>query len=511
MTHRGPSLLRSLASSWLGLAAGVGIAFFLSPFVVNKLGAEWYGVWAVAAQFTGYLYLLDFGVRESVIRYTSKYAARNQPAQLNRVLTAALVIYSAITILAMVAVAVCVWGVPRWFNLEPHYWRDARFAMLFAGLTIAQTFLFNVFAGIVTGLRRWDIGNATGVILNVIRAGLLVGFLQAGYGIVGVAVIQFAVALAGGVATAVIAIVLLRKGGMPFRLVPLSARLFRALSKRIFGYGAYVIVNNVGEKVIGATDAIVVGVFLPIAAVAHYAVAGSLIGYLRAILGSTAQVFNPLASHLRSIRQGEELRRALLLGVAINVLITLPVAAAFMILGDQFIALWMGTEFAEPSGAVLAVLAAAAVVAAPQYIVSSVLYGISRHRTIALLRIAEAVANLALSVVLVKWMGLVGVALGTAVPSAVIVLLVLPFTVCPMLGVALGDYYDRAYLRPLVAVAPFVAGAWWVRMYARPDSLMTFVATIGVLTTIYVPFAFLVGLSAAERELVLRRYGWRTA
>lgn len=509
--YRGPSLLKSLASSWLGLFAGIGIAFFLSPFVVNKLGAAWYGVWAVAGQFTGYLYLLDFGVRESVIRYTSKYAARRQPAQLNRVLTSALLIYGGITVLALIAVGICIWGVPHWFDLAPEYWRDTRLALFFTGLTIAQTFVFNVFAGVVTGLRRWDIGNAMGVLINLGRAALLVVFLNAGHGIVAVAAIQFLVALIGGVATTVVAFVLLRRHGLAFRWQQLGLRRFRATSRRIFSYGMYVIINNVGEKIIGATDAIVVGLFLPIAAVAHYAVAGSLIAYLKSILGATAQVFNPLASHLHTIREGDELRRAVLLGVAMNALITLPVATAFILLGDQFIGLWMGSEFAGPSGEVLAVLGGAAILAAPQYVVSSVLYGISRHRTIALLRVTEAAANLVLSIAFVKWVGLVGVALGTAVPSAVIVVGVLPLIVCPMLRIDLGDYYDRAYLRPLLAIVPFAAGAYWVRTMALPHSLPAFFAAVAVLTVLYIPCAFGLGLVASERALVLRRYGWRAA
>lgn len=509
--YRGPSLLRSLASSWLGLIAGIGIAFFLSPFVVGKLGAGWYGVWAVAGQFTGYLYLLDFGVRESIIRYTSKYAARGQSDQLNRVLTSAILIYSSITLLAGITVGLCIWGIPHWFDLAPEYWRDTRIALFFTGLTIAQTFVFNVFAGVVTGMRRWDIGNAMGVLVNLGRAALLVVFLNAGYGIVAVAAIQFFVALVGGIATTIIALSLLRQHRMAFQWQRLGIRRFRATARRIFGYGAYVIVNNVGEKIIGASDAIVVGLFLPITAVAHFAVAGSLIGYLKAILSTTAQVFNPLASHLHTLRQGEEMRRALLLGVAINVIVTLPVAAAFILLGDQFIALWMGKEFARPSGEVLAVLGGAAALSAPQYIVSSVLYGISRHRTIAMLRVVEAAANLALSIALVKWVGLVGVALGTAVPSAVIVVGVLPLIVCPMLGLDLVDYYDRAYLRPLMAVVPFAAGAYWLRTSAMPQSLPEFFAAIAALTAIYIPCAFGLGLNAPERALVMRRYGWRAA
>src|SRR5690606_16941316 len=161
------------------------------------------------------------------------------------------------------------------------------------------------------------------------------------------------------------------------------------------------------------TDAIVAGIFLPIQSVTYLAIAGSLVGYLRALLGTSAQIFNPLASELHTLREGSKLTAAFLLGVKICTLITAPIAASFVILGEEFIGLWMGPEFAGPSSPVLTVLALAAFFSAPQYVFSSVLYGMSRHRVIALLRIAEAAANLLLSIVLVKTIGLVGIALGT--------------------------------------------------------------------------------------------------
>ncbi len=84
---------RSITSNWIMLALNVGVAFFLSPYVVKHLGSVYYGIWALANQFIGYLYLLDFGVRESVIRYTAKYVAKQQPRQLNQVLSTAILLY----------------------------------------------------------------------------------------------------------------------------------------------------------------------------------------------------------------------------------------------------------------------------------------------------------------------------------------------------------------------------------------------------------------------------------
>lgn len=508
---RGSSLARSLASSWLALGIGVAVSFFLSPFVVNKLGAAWYGVWALAGQFTGYLYLLDFGVRESVIRYTSKYAARRQGTQLNRILTTALVIYGLVALLALAIVAVCVWRAPYWFNLEQQYWSDARWAIALTGLTIVQTFVFNVFSGVLLGLQRWDIGNAVGIASNLLRATLIVVFLLQGNGIVAVAAVQFAVSLLSGIVIAIVSVVLLRGRSLAFRPVRLGARRFVATARRVLGYGFYVIVNNVGEKVITATDAIVVGVFLPVYSVAYYAIAGSLVGYLRSLLSATAQVFNPLASHLHTMRQPRELRAAFMLGAKTSVLLALPVACAFVVVGQEFIGLWMGPEFAKPSGEVLAILAVAAILSAPQYVLSSVLYGMSRHRVIAWLRIGEAIANLALSITLVQRIGLVGVALGTAIPNLVVVMLVLPQVTRRIVGIGLWEYYEKVYLRPAAAIVPFAVVAWWLRDAHKAANLAEFFLQMAALTLLYAPCAFALVLDKSERRYVLRRFGLWTA
>lgn len=498
-------LLRGLASSWLGLAIGIVISFFLSPFVVNKLGAAWFGVWAVAGQFTGFLFLLDFGVRESVIRYTSKYVARHQGAQLNRVLSTAILLYGGITTLALLATAVVVWGMPHWLDLEPQFVSDARIAMAFTGATIAVTFLFNVYTGIIMGLRQWELVSAVGICLNVLRALLIVLFLWQGYGIVALAAIQFAITILQGLIQAVMSRHMLRGRGLPFHLEWLGPRRFRAFARKLFGYGFYVIVNNVGEKLIAMTDAIIVGIFLPIASVAYYAIAGTLVNHLRQLFGSAATLFNPLSSHLHALGHRKAVNDAFMFGMKINIIIGLPVSTVFVVLGQHFIALWMGQEFAEPAAQVLTILAITAVLSAPQFLISSVLYGLSRHRIIAVMRIIEGVINLGLSIVLVQIIGLPGVALGTAIPSIIIVMFVLPIMSRRAIGIDLTRFYVEGYLRPLLAVVPMAALAYWVRISYPASNLFYFFVQVALLCMVYLPCAFALILNADERLQIVKK------
>jgi len=86
-----------------------------------------------------------------------------------------------------------------------------------------------------------------------------------------------------------------------------------------------------------------------------------------------------------------------------------------------------------------------------------VLFGISKHGTLAVVTLIEGVANLALSILLVRPYGILGDALGTAIPLLGTSILFLPAHLCSRLGIRVGTFLRQAYLLPLMLCAPLVA------------------------------------------------------
>jgi len=502
---RARNVVRSIASNWAMLGLNVVIALFLSPYVVNKLGSVYYGIWALTLQFTGYLFLLDFGVRESVIRYVSKYNARQKAGPLNAVLTTAVHIYVPITLICCALTALCAWGVPYWFDLDPALRAEARWTTLLIGGSIALTFIFNIYTGIQYGLQRFDLANGFGMIIVLLRTALIVWLLDAGYGIVALSAVQFGMTIVGGLMGVAIATYLLRKANLSFKLVKLAGKRRSALRKRVFGYGAYVLINNLGQKLIFASGAVVTAVMLPIAAVTPYAIAGSLIDNLRSLVSMTASVFNPVSSHLHALGRGDEVARVMRTGSKLAVFVALPIAMSFVVLGAEFIALWMGEEFRQPAGMVLLVLGLAQIISAPHFIVSSVLYGISQHRVIALIRISEGVLNLALSILFAWKFGVVGVALGMSIAHVISVGIVLPLRACRVVKLPLHSYYVATIVRPAIAIVPFTLAAIWLPTHYPASNLFVLLAQIaGLVVVLYVPSVFALGLDKEERAMVMR-------
>ncbi len=318
------------------------------------------------------------------------------------------------------------------------------------------------------GLQRIYLVSQVGIYYAALR---LVGtylLLTNGYGLVGLSVLHLALSLFH--AAFVVRLCLVYLPDVPLR----PSRPQRAEVTRLLNYGKYVLMANIGDKIVFATDAIVIGMFLPIAALTPYAIAGTLIDSMRSVVKPMAAVFNPLTSSLRASGHEMALGRVLQAGAKGAIVVGLPICIGFIMLGERFVSLWIGDAHASMAGRVMTVLSIGYIVGLPYYTISGILYGLAEHRTVAILRVVEGATNLTLSVALVKGVGLLGVALGTAIPHMIVVGWILPRTLPKIFPVDLRAYYVAVYGRTLLASVPFVVACWLVRTVVQPASLASF-------------------------------------
>jgi O-antigen/teichoic acid export membrane protein len=475
---------RNILSNWGTLLVGIVVSFFLAPYVVNKLGDAYYGLWAVLMQFTGYLNLMDFGVREAIIRNAARANARHAEGKLNRVVTVSLAMYSAIALLCILAAVGAAASIPLWLEVEPEKLWDAQVAITVTGITIGLSFIFNLFSGVLLGFQRFDVVNAINVPMQFIRAGAVVATLAAGHKIVGLSLVQLAITVLSGFGMIAICLVYLRRREMRLAILRLRWRRAVAMARSLIGYSAQVLISNIGQRITFASDALVVAAFLPVASVTYYAIAGSLIDYFRNLSVSTMQVFSPKTSHHHALREHDKVRGTLMASATLSLIVGAPVIIAYIVLGEQFIGLWMGGRFAAESGAVLATLAIGMILSPSHHAMVATLYGLGRPEIVARFRLAEAVANITLSVILVQRMGLLGVALGTTIPHLVLTGIALPWITCRITGLRLREFYGGVVVKCALVSLPFLAGCLALNGADIPN-LAVFFAAVGALTALH--------------------------
>ena len=489
-------VLSNVFSNWATLVLNLLISFFLAPFVVNRLGSTYYGIWVIMMQLTGYLYLLDFGVRESVIRYVSKYNAEEDSQKIGRVINSALVLYSLICLLCIATAAVIAYIFPFVFKISPESISVARIVVLITGINLGQFFVFNVFTGVLMGMQRYDIFNKVSICFAIIRVVLIVYFLNRGYGIIALAGIQLVINFVINLINYVMSRRILH-----FRLsIRFSKRNHSTIIKQLVNYSFFVLLINICQKLIFYTDALVIGYFLSASSITYYAIAGNLIEYLRRFVISMANVLNPFVSELDSRRDPTTIITVLIQGTKFSLLIGLPICAVYFTMGHNFIQLWMGAEYAGPAAAVLMILSITHLFSLPHYTVSSVLYGLSKHKIIAYSKLFEAAANVVISILLVKPYGIIGVAYGTAFPHLISVLFVFPIMITRIMNLSLKKYLLESYTGPLISSVPFIYVCFFLEKHHPTDNLIFFFGQILLILPIYIFPAWFISFSKEERK-----------
>jgi O-antigen/teichoic acid export membrane protein len=216
------------------------------------------------------------------------------------------------------------------------------------------------------------------------------------------------------------------------------------------------------EKLRFQTGPILVGALISSTAVAYFAIGSKLVEYSTSAVRSMAVIFTPMSSHLHATGDAMRLRQTLVLGNRACALIIFPLCAILVILGRSIIEVWMGANYLS-SYLILVILSVSRTLYLAQSTSTKILLGMGRHRTLAAVLLLEGGINIVLSILLSRNFGIVGVALGTAIPLTVTSVFFLPRHVCRELDMSVRTFLSQAYLLPLTLCVPLVGLLWLMK------------------------------------------------
>jgi O-antigen/teichoic acid export membrane protein len=490
-------VLRNILSTWVGYATTLVVGFLLAPFVVHHLGNTGYGAWTLVTALTGYFGMLDLGLRQSVGRFVARSMALNDHTNVNRTISNALAMLGTAGLLTLLATAVASFAFSA-FHLEQHTRNDARLALLITGASICLALPMSVFNAVLFSLERFDIVTGITLMGSLLRSSLVVLVLSRGHGLVALALVTLIASATEYLVAAVCAKLLFR----PLR--PGLRHISLAGCRELFTFGIFRFIWIVANQLIFYSDSIVIGVFLNAAAITYFAIAGSLINYGRNIVSLAADTFCPAATQLDAQKNEAGLQNLLIFGTRVSLSVGLPLCLGFLFLGKQFIVLWMGPAYAI-SATYLAILTIPQFSSMAQYISAVVLVGMARHKVLAFVAIAEGVANLLLSILLVRQIGLVGVAWGTAIPHAFVTLVVIPGYVLRTLNMGWRAYVVRAVLPATAGAIPAGLVCWAFSNLITEASWFAFGMEALSVATVAGLMGYFTCLSPVQRSKVLQK------
>ena len=487
------NLLTGTATKYVLLAANIAIGVFLMPYTVRHLGTSEYGLWMLVASMTAYFSLFDLGYGNGLVRHVAHADARGDIPLVNQILSTFVVIYLGLGVLVVIAAAGMMAWVPYFPKLNPSDVPLARFILAVIGIRIALGFPMTVFGAVTTARQRFALNNLVATASAIVNAAVQFTLLARGHHVRAV--------VAGSVT-----VDLLTYGAYAwtarraFPALRLRFSMFRtSLVRDVTAFSLYVFVISVAVQIGFNLNNIVVGAALGTSAVAVYAVTLRLADTQRNLSNQFNTLMFPVVVRYGAANDPDALRRMLLEGTRLSMTLVCGLTVCLIGFARPLIVRWMGPGF---DGAVLPlyVLAITGIVLIGQAPLGNILLGTGRHRLVAFVSLAEALANFALSVLLVRRYGLVGVAFGTAIPVFIANVFVLAPAVCRQLDVSLLGFGRDVATAPLVGAAASSLAVWLVRTAWPPQSLLAIIGEGTITGIVYLAALWMFGLDRSLRQ-----------
>ena len=189
----------------------------------------------------------------------------------------------------------------------------------------------------------------------------------------------------------------------------------------------------------------------------------------------------------------------LLRGCQASLAIMFPISLTLLFRGKTFINLWMGPQYGHIAGTVLQILLISQFFNASGSTPSSLMMATGKHKPVAIAASISAALNLLLSIVLVKIIGLYGVAWGTSIATTTVYLSFWPRYLRKVLDVPIHTFLWTGLGKIAVCSIPFAIASAAADMFWHPHSLVMFFAEVLLTLPVYAVSVLVVFRAEASR------------
>lgn len=441
-----------VAASYANTLVALATNLVAIPVYVRLLSKADYGLLLTVMSLTAYLPLLNLGISRTTSNRFAEAHAAGEGERANRILATGFWTYVRITAVALVVVLLAIWVLPveRLFRGYGDVTRIRVFVSVAAGLLLVELPL-TIFPACL---------RATGHISrqqNLLSVQLLGRFAVSIVAVVLWGDITILVALLG-VVNIVVDLVQWQSLRKRFDALRFPAHLRDSrLARELRAPSAYYLLLDVGSVVLFGCDAIVISITLGPGAVTSYVLAQRLVLMVGAVPAEIAHNYGPRFIRDRGAGDEEALQRDCCQAFCLCIWVGSGLLLLVAVLGRPFLDLWVGPSNYVGDSAfrfLLAMLALQVLL----YPLDTLLVVLGRHKRYALGTAAEAVLNLTLSLILVRSMGVAGVALGTVLARLVTATPIMAGEASKVLGGSAGAIARRTagiVMPPLVVTSLF--------------------------------------------------------
>lgn len=479
------------------------VGLLYTPYMLRMMGQSEYGLYSLVASVIAYLTVLDLGFGNAIVRYTAKFRAEKKTEEQYEMFGMFFLLYLVIGIIAFGI------GLGLYFNVDTLFGNTmtavelsrARIMMLLLVANLAFTFPMSIWGSIIQAYEDFVFQKSLNIIRIILNTVVMICLLHFGYKAVAMVVVQTIF----NVLTLVINFIYCRRK-LNIHIYFRFKHFHWGFLKEVAIYSFWIFLNAIMDRVYWSTGQFVLGAMVGTAAVAVFAIAIQLEGMYMQFSTAISSVFLPkVTAMVATNRSRKEISDLFIRTGRIQYIVLAYILSGFIIFGRQFIELWAGADYTD-AYIISLLFFIPLTVPLIQNLGITILQARNEMKFRSVLYIIIALVSLAMQIVLTRFFGGIGCAMGVSGALVVGQILIMNVYYRRRQDLDIMTFWKEISKMSIIPIVLIFSSMLVIRHFFALDSWGKLILGIAAFSLVYIPLFFRFSMTDEERNLFISMF-----
>ena len=479
------------------------VGLLYTPYMLRMMGQSEYGLYSLVASVIAYLTVLDLGFGNAIVRYTAKFRAEKKTEEQYEMFGMFFLLYLVIGIIAFGI------GLGLYFNVGTLFGDTmtavelgrARIMMLLLVANLAFTFPMSIWGSIIQAYEDFVFQKSLNIFRIILNTAVMICLLHFGYKAVAMVVVQTIF----NVLTLVLNFIYCRRK-LNIHIYFRFKHFHWGFLKEVAIYSFWIFLNAIMDRVYWSTGQFVLGAMVGTAAVAVFAIAIQLEGMYMQFSTAISSVFLPkVTAMVATNRSRKEISDLFIRTGRMQYIVLAYILSGFIIFGRQFIELWAGAGYTD-AYIISLLFFIPLTVPLIQNLGITILQARNEMKFRSVLYIIIALVSLAMQIVLTRFFGGIGCAMGVSGALVVGQILIMNVYYQRRQDLDIKTFWKEISKMSIIPIVLIFSSMLVIRHFFALDSWGKLILGIAAFSLVYIPLFFRFSMTDDERNLFISMF-----
>ena len=479
------------------------VGLLYTPYMLRMMGQSEYGLYSLVASVIAYLTVLDLGFGNAIVRYTAKFRAEKKTEEQYEMFGMFFLLYLVIGIIAFGI------GLGLYFNVGTLFGDTmtavelgrARIMMLLLVANLAFTFPMSIWGSIIQAYEDFVFQKSLNIFRIILNTAVMICLLHFGYKAVAMVVVQTIF----NVLTLVVNFIYCRRK-LNIHIYFRFKHFHWGFLKEVAIYSFWIFLNAIMDRVYWSTGQFVLGAIVGTAAVAVFAIAIQLEGMYMQFSTAISSVFLPkVTAMVATNRSRKEISDLFIRTGRMQYIVLAYILSGFIIFGRQFIELWAGAGYSD-AYIISLLFFIPLTVPLIQNLGITILQARNEMKFRSVLYIIIALVSLAMQIVLTRFFGGIGCAMGVSGALVVGQILIMNVYYRRRQDLDIKTFWKEISKMSIIPIVLIFSSMLVIRHFFALDSWGKLILGIAAFSLVYIPLFFRFSMTDDERNLFISMF-----